>query len=155
MTTPKGPSKPGSKPFLGDDDLSELDAWVETFDALHGGPEHAAEPPPDPTQLVSSLAETDITLRPDTGLDAAPDLLDLPEPSAPRPASNPADRAFDLGRAPSVTAIDSEPDEGAEFGSDDDDEVFTSASRPGATAPEDALYDDDLAPPPAPEPPRR
>ena len=57
MTTPKGPSKPGggapgatagrpgaAKPFLGDDDLSELDAWVETFDALHGGPEPGTEP---------------------------------------------------------------------------------------------------------------
>ena len=38
MSTPKPPSKPGkgpAKPFLGDDDLSEIDAWVETFDALH------------------------------------------------------------------------------------------------------------------------
>ena len=50
MTTPKppgkpgsGPTKPGAKPFLGDDDLSELDAWVETFDALHAGPEPGTE----------------------------------------------------------------------------------------------------------------
>ncbi len=156
MTTPKGPSKPGVKPFLGDDDLSELDAWVETFDALHGGPELAAEPPTelDSTQLVSALAQTDVTPPPDGDLDAPPDLLDLPEPSAPRPDSNPAARSFDLGRAPSVTAIDSEPDEGAAFGSDDEDEVFTSASRPGATAPDDALFDDDIAPPPAPAPRR-
>jgi hypothetical protein len=180
MTTPKGPSKPGAKPFLGDDDLSELDAWVETFDALHGGPEHAAEAARelDNTQLVSSLAQTGVAQPPesdpesepggepatelggelgsdpDSEFDAPPDLLDLPEPSA-RPTP-PVARAFDLGRAPSVTAIDSEPDDGGAFDDgDDDDEVFTSASRPGATAPDDALFDDDIAPPPPPEPPRR
>ncbi|HEX3473572.1 MAG TPA: hypothetical protein VHT91_00950 [Kofleriaceae bacterium] len=157
MTTPKGPSKPGSKPFLGDEDLSELDAWVETFDALHGGLEAGAEPAREleSTQLVPSLAEPGDTLRPDSELDAPPDLLDLPEPSAPRPSANPAARSFDLGRAPSVTAIDDEPAEGAAFGSEDEDEVFTSASRPGIPAPDDALFDDDIAPPPAPEPPRR
>jgi len=60
MSTPKPPGKPGKggpqKPFLGDDDLSELDAWVETFDALHMGtePGGAAPPPPAPdaTDLV-------------------------------------------------------------------------------------------------------
>src|SRR5678816_2638122 len=48
MTTTPPPSKPSGKagkpgspkPFLGDDDLSEIDAWVETFDALHMGPDH-------------------------------------------------------------------------------------------------------------------
>jgi hypothetical protein len=40
------------------------------------------------------------------------------------------------------------------FGGGEDDGVFTSASRPGSPAPEDSLYDDDLAPPPAPEPRR-
>src|SRR6185369_1704764 len=58
MTTPKPPGKPGKvgtpKPFLGDDDLSELDAWVETFDALHMDAEGgAAQPGPDPPDLVT------------------------------------------------------------------------------------------------------
>jgi hypothetical protein len=59
-TSGKPPSKPGkggpAKPFLGDDDLSELDAWVETFDALHMGPEGGA-PPADPTELVRPAPE--------------------------------------------------------------------------------------------------
>src|SRR4051812_23564546 len=60
MSTPKPPGKPAAKgaspkPFLGDDDLSELDAWVETFDALHMGDEGGAQEQPgsDPTDLVN------------------------------------------------------------------------------------------------------
>jgi hypothetical protein len=59
MTTPKPPGKPGKpgspKPFLGDDDLSELDAWVETFDALHMPEQGGAQPQHnlDATELVN------------------------------------------------------------------------------------------------------
>ncbi|HEU4726666.1 MAG TPA: hypothetical protein VFT22_02220, partial [Kofleriaceae bacterium] len=61
MSTSKPPAKPGkgpAKPFLGDEDLSEIDAWVETFDALHMGPDPVASQPPglDETELVSPSA---------------------------------------------------------------------------------------------------
>ncbi|MEO7095292.1 MAG: hypothetical protein ABI175_18695, partial [Polyangiales bacterium] len=41
----KPPPKGGGKPFLGDDDLlSELDAWDQTFDALHAEDTSASIP---------------------------------------------------------------------------------------------------------------
>lgn len=41
MSSGDKPSKPGApKPFLGDSELTtELDAWDDMFDNLHGGPE--------------------------------------------------------------------------------------------------------------------
>jgi hypothetical protein len=214
MTTPKPPGKPGKsgspKPFLGDDDLSELDAWVETFDALHMGPEAGgapAQPAVDATELVHVAADDSA----DSGdLELAPGDADAPLTlDIPIDGDGDLDHGLDRGivreidpvpafdhRAPSVTTIDSYDDDPLEtdfsgvggipgiapeapllprfqasappplsveddlvdhdaFGSDDDDEVFTSASRPGTPAPDDALFDDDLAPPPAPEPRRR
>src|SRR6266446_4940095 len=42
MSPPEKPKGP-SKPFLGETELSsELDAWDEMFDGLHGGPDAAA-----------------------------------------------------------------------------------------------------------------
>jgi hypothetical protein len=64
MSTPKPPGTPGKggspKPFLGDDDLSELDAWVETFDALHMGAEAGgaqAQPASRATEPVQVTAD--------------------------------------------------------------------------------------------------
>jgi hypothetical protein len=236
MATPPGKppgkaGKPGApKPFLGDDDLSEIDAWVETFDALHMGPDPgaaaaSAAPPEPPEDSPTEPPEGGLELGPSGAPpDESPD--EPPEPpEAPVRASSididlgasdepaPLDDAmadartiheiapmrFDAGgsngldepRPPTVTAIDGDAFDDAfgpeheedfssmsdataladgpllprrddldddladhAFGGGEDDEVFTSASRPGSPAPEDALYDDDLAPPPAPEPRR-
>ena len=164
MSTSKPPGKSGTRPFLGDDDLSELDAWVETFDALHGGPEPGAE-----TALAERAPPT------------PPEATAVDQPASPPPDEVPLAAAddgadddlpgFDLERAPSVTMIDEPDDRGAELpdevaqpaftaappdpvGGDEDDGVFTSASRPGTPAPDDALYDDEVAPPPSPGPRR-
>jgi hypothetical protein len=208
---PSKGGKPGApKPFLGDDDLSEIDAWVETFDALHMGPDPGSTPPPPPAPAAAAEAEA----VPDAAQDA------VAEPAAEAPAADTGgsvdvelgerddqfdDPMLDAGtiheiapmrgraldhetlppspepHAPSVTVLDGygetdfsgvsdvagfaedplmprrELDDAVadhSFGSDEDNEVFTSASRPGSPAPEDSLYDDDLAPPPAPEPRR-
>ncbi len=216
MSTPKPPGKPGKagpqKPFLGDEDLSELDAWVETFDALHMGSEPGAaapEPGPDPTDLVdlgASDAGSSDAFAP--GGPGDPLTLDIPRDGDPREFHDDGepggaviedspddddDREAPRGhRALSVTTIDSYDADAQEtdfssiagipaesprlprfqpsgasprlpadddfadhdaFG-DDDDEVFTSASRPDTPMPDDALFDDDLAPPPVPGPRR-
>ena len=127
MTTPKPPGKPGKggspKPFLGDDDLSELDAWVETFDALHMGPEAGgapAQPAVDATELVHVAANDSA----DSGeLDLEPGDADADEPltlDIPIDGDGDRDHGLDRGiaqdidlvpafdhRAPSVTMIDS------------------------------------------------
>lgn len=206
MSTPKPPGKPAAKggspkPFLGDDDLSELDAWVETFDALHMGDEGGGQEQPgtDPTDLVDlGGAPSDSFGGLEAGEAMDPLTLDAPidDPYAARghEQDNDSDGISDERRGFSATVIDSyDPDphetdfsgiEGAPaaspslprfqpagslprlhgdddadrdaFGDDDEEEVFTSASRPGTGMSDDPSFDDDLAPPPAPAPePRR
>ncbi|MBA3821629.1 MAG: hypothetical protein H0X17_22285, partial [Deltaproteobacteria bacterium] len=85
MSTPKPPAGggKGQKPFFGEDDLfSELDAWDQTFDALHAGAdasevkhEPVMEWPipevPDPTALTMAAPAA-----PSTSYDALPPLDD-------------------------------------------------------------------------------
>ena len=229
----KPPGKPGKapKPFLGDDDLSELDAWVETFDALHMGPELAGRQPPsaeardDADEVTPSRLDREIHeiggRGPDVSVDATgvgidafddserlePIHGDLPRaasatmidayapdpqetdfsevsgvtnpppamasrapaaPPIPAPVAPPAPAApapttitdaaplprYRRASLPPIHVDDDSIDDHA-FGSDEEDaEVFTSASRPEIAAPDDSLYDDELAPPPAPEPRR-
>ncbi|HEY0195670.1 MAG TPA: hypothetical protein VGC42_31365, partial [Kofleriaceae bacterium] len=192
MSTPKGPPGPkpktgAVKPFLCDDDLSELDTWDETFDALHMG---APPPPagdeagePDPTEMLDVPAEA----RPSTRLETVGSELAEP-PLARRSPDDPStlDRALDEdeheheheggaanpaadltrighldgdddpletdfsglgGGRPAAEPDDDEPD-------NDDDGVFTSASRPAMPSLDDHLFNDEPAAPPPPEPRR-
>ncbi len=92
-----GPTKPpakGAKPFLGDDDLlSELDAWDQTFDALHGEETGAAMPPqevmawpaPTPAPTAPPAPSAAEFVDPSRTLDQPafsaeiPEVVDLPE----------------------------------------------------------------------------
>jgi hypothetical protein len=173
-TPPGKPGKGGApKPFLGDDDLSELDAWVETFDALHMGPEPGGQPASvalDATELVSidspalGSPAADAAIPHELPAERTPDGMYVDErapTSADAAGGDPHETDFSgLAGIPAsaprrsyAAASRIGDDDDDAFGSDDD-EVFTSASRPGAPAPDDAVEDDDLAPPPAPEPRR-
>ena len=169
------PDKPkGPKPFLDNADLSgELDAWDATFDALHTGPEGGAAPDEPPMAWPSPAIEIAPAVRPTpvpTG-DSVPtparadsdsdhDYTGVDHVAVARRNSSPA-FAFDddpaetdfsdLGGADAPSAL------GNILGSDtpppvpidDDDGVYTSASRPNLMAPDDFSLPDD---PPAPAP---
>ncbi|MDQ3369996.1 MAG: hypothetical protein M3680_31645, partial [Myxococcota bacterium] len=195
MSTPKPPpgGGKGQKPFLGADDLfSELDAWDQTFDALHGGMdageikhEPVMEWPvpesPDPTALTMAapgdpgtsfdqLPQLDDELEAQLTLDAPldpptvggrthPTYADPGETdfSAIGAAEPPAALGDLLGRSSTALPLDEvEPTRvrrPAPTGPPvDDDEVYTSASRPNRAPPAlDSFDDDALAPPPMPE----
>lgn len=203
---PKGPAKP----FLGDDDLlSELDAWDQTFDALHaddtsaaipvaevmawpapaaslGEPSHTIEQPGfgrDPELEEQMTLDAAIEEHSDATIDVEIGMPYTPSPRAATAAetfdSDPAETDFSavgaqgrpaalgemLGRRHETlppmddddigevaTRIDLQSGPIRTLPDDDDDGVFTSASRPNApAAPDDLSREDDLAPPPAPE----
>lgn len=142
-TSGKPPSKPAGKgpvkPFLGEDDLSELDAWVETFDALHMT-EEGGGPPPDPTELVrvgpepgataqfstsdldDQLALDGVLAQDDLAIPEERPVLSAVEPAPIEPPRRDSDSAF--RRASSVTSIDSY---------DDPNETDFSTLTPGGT----------------------
>ena len=115
MTTTPPPSKPSGKagkpgspkPFLGDDDLSEIDAWVETFDALHMGPDPGTPPPAPATAApveppAAQLASEDAPLERVSSVDI--DLGDRDEP----PALD--DPMIDAGTIHEIAPMRFEPD---------------------------------------------
>ena len=226
MSTGKPPEKPPAagakpvKPFLGDDDLSELDAWDSTFDALHTGPEGgapagdevmawpSAAPPSAPVKLsapapalvdyapAAEIPEIHDDLDDQMTLDGA--LAEDPVAETEAETESTSERRWDARPSQSET-IDADPMETdfSDLGTDgarpealgallgrhttappeemfdedatrvqmplltaDDEEVFTSASRP--SVPASPRSDDadigETAPPPPPVPapePRR
>ncbi len=179
------PGKGPQKPFLGDDELSsELDAWDQMFDNLHEtapadaaatGELPQAEVPlgewPEPAAVPPTIVEPPGSRIPQAALasnDASHTLDDFApafDPNDPNEAdfsSVSADR--DAGATGDMPAF-SEAAEGATrldvaktpAAAEDDDEVYTSASRPNVTSPPTArpLPEDPIAPPPKPAPAKR
>ncbi len=175
MTPPDKPK--GPKPFLDNADLTgDLDAWDATFDALHGGPEGGATVDEAPMAWPAPAIEIAPVQRPTPVPESAPLHLDADDDlerddhttidliAASRRKSSPAfsfdeDPAetdfSDLGGADAPSAL------GNMLGTDtplpepvdEDDGVYTSASRPNVMAPDDfSLPDDPPAPAPAPAP---
>ena len=170
------PDKPkGPKAFLDNADLTnELDAWDATFDALHTGPEGGIsdEPPmawPSPAVEIAPAARpTPIPTGDPAPLPALADrdddheeytAIDDEVASSRRTSSpaftfddNPAETDFsDLGGADSPSALGNMLGAGRREPEpiDDDDGVYTSASRPNLVAPDDfSLPDDPIAPAP-------
>jgi tetratricopeptide (TPR) repeat protein len=148
------------KSFLGETDLSsDLDAWDDMFDALHETPapqqEALAQPAPSPpaddlspfetpdleAQLTldhASEIETEIIAEPEVSFGAA-DETDFSDVGA---QGKPAALGAMLGARPrrQVTVQSN----------DDDDDVYTSASRPGSPTAERAAVPAAAAPKPAP-----
>ena len=193
MSSPDKPKSP-AKPFLDNEELSnDLDAWDATFDALHGGPEAAAESPaaavaiepaieisapaarlaeplrPTPVPEEAQPRATDVEVLARSRRDRHPTIDPItviaPAPRAPTPAhvelvDDPAETDFStVGAAEPPSAL------GAPLGSDssrgtrattppldDDDDVFTSASRPPTPVSEDFSLPDEPVAPPVPVP---
>ncbi len=169
--------KPPKKPFLGDEDLaSELDAWDATFDALHEEPAEGAlgtEPVMEwpvgaPTQ--PSVPPVRIPEPPDAAHTFEDLAVNFDEAHALEPAEQPRKRERPSTRPPGGWPSDADETDFSELGArqqpealgemlgasvDDDieveeDQVYTSASRPNVRAAPDALPlpDDPIAPPP-------
>src|SRR5262245_47622196 len=177
MTTSPPPSKPPGKagkagtpkPFLGDDDLSEIDAWVETFDALHMGPDPGTPPPAPPPEPPAPSEPPAAQLAPE---DAPPDRvssvdIDLGDRDEPPALDDPmidggtiheiapmrfgpdaAPAGHAEPRPPSVTAIDGDAFDDA-FGPDHEDDFSAmsdaTALADGPLVPRRDELDDDLA----------
>lgn len=174
------------KPFLGEAELStELDAWDDMFDSLIAkddaplDPNQEVMPWPAPAEQPAPIAvePAPLTLDPDVALDAQMTLdtaleEDAPEPIEERPdpralTATTWDRAIDRQDETDFSDVGTEGQPAAlgemlgaaqrvpnEF--DDDDDVYTSASRPGIGAAPSShsnpLPDDPIAPPPKPAP---
>jgi len=138
--SPPGDKK-GPKPFLGEEELtSELDAWDDMFDNLHAGPDESSKelpkaPPSKPPP--PSHDETDFS--------AVGAATDLPawneEPEDGKTMILPPDP--ESVRGPVV------PPHGQQW--EDDEDIYTSASRPNVRRGDDlAVPEDPLAAPPKP-----
>jgi tetratricopeptide (TPR) repeat protein len=180
---PKGPAKP----FLGADDLnSELDAWDNMFDALHeSGPAQPAEAPMEWPAAEATVAAEPVLAQPEPSHpadDFAP--FEAREPDGLEEQMT-LDRAheietIDAPPRPSFDTFDAAPDETdfSEVGTEgapaalgemlgnapppadafpEEEDVYTSASRPGLQAADRAGVppEDPLAPPPKPAPAKR
>src|SRR5262245_31386885 len=121
MSPPGGKGKKGGgppqKPFLGEEELtSELDAWDEMFDNLHGGPEPVTPAPVEipPRAQTPQLDETDFS---EVGAsDELPQWAD--EPDEGNTVILPPDP--EVVRGPVVP----------QHAWDEEEDVYTSASRP-------------------------
>lgn len=166
------------KPFLGDEELSsELDAWDDMFDNLIAKDDSPLDPNQEvmpwpapaepavqaaPTPIVDSDIDQQMTLDravPATVPPPTAGARSLNAPTWDRTIDSPNETDFsDVGTAGAPAAL------GEMLGAaprtvpnefDDDDGVYTSASRPNLMSPPGsrALIEDPIAPPPKPAPP--
>lgn len=143
MSNGSGSGKRPSKPFLGDDDVSELDAWDATFDALHADTD-TATPSTPPIVVAPAAPKLATPLEPDPSASATLE-VDAEAIARLARAETPAPIA---PRAPTVvptTALDELDDQFTLDNAIEAPEDDTTSSRPAvvARAPEPAVELDD------------